>query len=283
MTERAPVRRIMILAVAVSATAVAQSGAQEPPTERYRDREDAVPTSIFGTYVRPGEFLVYPFFEYYRDGNFEYEPGELGSEGATEFRGRYRASEGLIFVAYGLTDRVAFELEAATIAASLEKSPLDTSSLPARIEESGLGDVETQLRWRWRKESDARPELFSYFETVFPTGGSRVLIGEPDWEFTFGTGVIRGLKWGTVTVRAAVTNSGGSFEAGEYAFEYLRRLSKRLRVFAAIEGSEDEVELISEAQVFLHPRVVLKLNNAFGVTSKATDWAPEIGVLFSFP
>jgi hypothetical protein len=25
---------------------------------------------------------------------------------------------------------------------------------------------------------------------------------------------------------------------------------------------------------------VLKLNNALGVTPKATDWAPEIGVMF---
>jgi hypothetical protein len=26
----------------------------------------------------------------------------------------------------------------------------------------------------------------------------------------------------------------------------------------------------------------LKVNNAFGVTSKATDWAPEIGIVFAF-
>ena len=87
---------------------------------------------------------------------------------------------------------------------------------------------------------------------------------------------------GTITVRAAIANVGGTFEPGEYAFEYLRRLSRSVRVFAAIEGSEDEVELIGEAQVFLTPKIALKLNNAFGVTSKATDWAPEIGVMFVF-
>jgi hypothetical protein len=43
------------------------------------------------------------------------------------------------------------------------------------------------------------------------------------------------------------------------------------RVFAGVEGSEDEVELIAEAQVFLTPTIVLKLNNAVGLTSKATD------------
>jgi hypothetical protein len=29
-------------------------------------------------------------------------------------------------------------------------------------------------------------------------------------------------------------------------------------------------------------RMTVTLNNAFGVTSKATDWAPEIGIVFSF-
>ena len=64
--------------------------------------------------------------------------------------------------------------------------------------------------------------------------------------------------------------------------EYLRRLSNRVRAFGSVEGSEDEVELITEAQVFLAPNVFLKLNNAFGITSKATDWAPEIGLMIAF-
>ena len=35
------------------------------------DRGTGVPTSMFGTYVRGGEWLVYPFVEHYRDNNFE--------------------------------------------------------------------------------------------------------------------------------------------------------------------------------------------------------------------
>ena len=73
------------------------------------------------------------------------------------------------------------------------------------------------------------------------------------------------------------------FEPGEFAVEYLKRLSDRFRVYAGIEGTQDEVELITEAQVFLTPNVFLKLNNAFGLTSKAPDWAPEIGVMFTVP
>jgi hypothetical protein len=155
--------------------------------------------------------------------------------------------------------------------------------MPARIEESGLGDVEGQLRWRWNGETERRPELFSYFETVFPLQKGKRLIGTQAWEFKLGTGVVRGFGWGTTTVRVAVEYDGedGSAALGEYAFEYLRRVSTRVRLFSAIEGSEDEVELIAEAQLFLRPDIVLKLNNAFGVTSKATDWAPEVGILLS--
>jgi hypothetical protein len=80
----------------------------------------------------------------------------------------------------------------------------------------------------------------------------------------------------------AVGYAEGAVEPGEYAVEYLRRVSRRLRVFAGVEGTQDEVELITEAQVFLTSKIVLKLNNAFGLSSKATDWAPEIGLMFSF-
>jgi hypothetical protein len=237
---------------------------------------------MFGTYLGRGQLLVYPFYEYYRDHDLEYEAGELGFEGTTELRGRYRAHEGLILVAYGLTENVAVEFEAAGISATLDKSPEDTSAMPAQLKQSGLGDVEAQVRWRWSKETDTRPEFFSYAETVFPFQKTKLLIGTPEWEFKFGTGMTRGLSWGTISLRAAVAYSDGAVEPGEYAVEYLKRISSRLRLFAAVEGDQDEVELIGEAQVFLTPRIVLKLNNAVGLTSKATDWAPEIGIAFRF-
>jgi hypothetical protein len=68
-----------------------------------------------------------------------------------------------------------------------------------------------------------------------------------------------------------VANVGGTFEPGEDALDYLRRVSPWFRVYAGIEGSEDEVE---EREV--------KINNAFGVTPKAPGWAPEIGVAVFF-
>ncbi|HEU4387952.1 MAG TPA: hypothetical protein VFV34_09165 [Blastocatellia bacterium] len=258
--------------------------AQDPPY--LRDRGTGVATGQFGTYIKRGEIIIYPFFEHDRGNSFEYKPEELGFAGDTDFRGRYRATEKLLFLAYGLTENLAIELETAWIHASLDKSPDDHSAVPARIEESGLGDVEAHLRWRWRNEDEHRPEFFSFAEVVFPHNKEKKLIGTPGWELGLGTGVTRGFKWGTLTLRGSVEYAGGSeskFDIGEYAIEYLKRVSPAWRFFVAIEGTQDEVSLITEAQWHLSRHIFVKLNNGFGLTSKAMDWAPEVGVVFTFP
>lgn len=260
-------------------------GAQEEDLPVYlRDRGTGIPTSMFGTYVRPGELLVYPFFEYYLDDDMEYSPSELGYELDEDFRGKFRGYEGLIFLGYGVTDWLAVEFEAAVMKAKLETSPDDPTDIPDKIEESGLGDVEGQFRLRWMKEQERRPELFSYFETVFPLQKEKKLIGTPDWEFKLGTGATKGFSWGTITLRVAAEYSmeESKVEAGEYAIEYLKRLSPAWRLYLGIEGSEDEVELIPELQWHLTNSIFMKLNSAFGITSKAEDWAPEVGIMFSF-
>jgi hypothetical protein len=274
----------IVLAVACGAAVRTPAlRAQEPPY--LRDRGEGVATSMFGTYVRRGELLVYPFVEFYADRNLEYKPSELGYGVDVDYRGRYRATEGLLFLSYGITDDLAVEFEAAVITAELRKSPGDTSAMPATVEASGLGDVEGQLRWRFRRETERRPEWFGYFETVFPTAGSNSLIGTSDWEWKLGLGVAKGFDWGTITFRlsAEYSRAEGKFEAGEYAVEYLRRLSRAFRVVALVEGVQlDEVALITEVQWHLHPRVFLKVNNGWGLTTNATDFAPEIGVMFRF-
>ena len=264
----------------------AHAAAQEQPlrpVDRSKDRGAGLPLSTLGSYINRGELIVYPFFEYYLNSDQEYKPSELGYGDSRDYRGRYRASEGLMFVAYGLTENVAVEFEAAMITAWQQKSLRDGSGLPARLKQSGLGDIEGQVRWRWKRETASRPEIFSYFEAVAPIQRAKLLIGTPDWELKFGTGVIRGLSWGTVTIRGALGNTGGVFEVGEYAVEYLRRLSKRVRILGALEGTQDEVGLITEVQAFLTPKIVLKLNNAFGLTSKSSELAPEVGLMIRFP
>lgn len=258
--------------------------AQELP-EYLRDRGAGTPTSMFGTYAEGGELLIYPFLELYLDNNAEYAPNEFGYGLDEDYRGKYRATEGLIFLGYGITSSLVLEIEAAIINASLETSADDPTKIPDKIEEAGLGDVQTQIDWCWLSETESRPACFSYFEVAYPLSKSRDLIGTSDWEFKGGTGLVRGFKWGTVTLRAAAEydRSEESFALGEIALEYLKRLSSTWRIYAGVEGTQDEWELITEVQLNLNRNVFVKFNNAFGITSKGTDWAPEVGVIFSIP
>jgi hypothetical protein len=249
------------------------------------DRGPGIPTSMFGTYVRKNEWLVYVFYEYTKNSDFEYAPEDIGLAGNQEFFGSLKEHEHLLFLSYGLSDRLAVELEGSfSTRATLERPAADTSGGPARLTESGLGDIEAQARWRWLGETERRPEWFSYFEVAFPLQKDKVLIGSQDWEYVLGIGLIKGHAWGTLTGRLSVLydRSEGSIESGEFAFEYLKRINRTWKLFAGVEGESDEVEVILEAQARLHPHVLLKLNSGFGVTSKAADFAPEVGVLFSW-
>jgi hypothetical protein len=85
------------------ARASSQTTSQTALPTYLKDRGTGVATSMFGTYIRKGEFIIYPFFEYYSDDDLEYNPDEFGGEGLEDYRGRYRAKEGLLFFGYGLT------------------------------------------------------------------------------------------------------------------------------------------------------------------------------------
>lgn len=249
-----------------------------------KDRGTGLATSMFGTYINGGELIVYPFYEYYHDKDAEYAPNELGGSSDIDYRGKFTAHETLLFLGYGISDKLAIELEAAYMSAKLIRASDDPEAPGRVVKESGLGDVESQLRWRWNKESERTPEIFSYFETVFPFQKDKQLIGTQDWEFKLGTGIMKGFKWGTMTLRLAGEYDAAEdlFEAGEYAIEYLKRVSPFFRFYVGVEGSQDEVELIADLQFHISGRVFIRVNNAFGVTSKATDYAPELGILFTF-
>jgi hypothetical protein len=265
-------------------TAGARADETAPPPY-LADRGEGIPTSQFGTYVEDHQLLVYAFYEYTKNNDAEYKPSELGFVGDEDFLGKQTENEALIFLSYGFTDRLAVEFEAALWASSeLQKSPVDPSAMPDRIEESGLGDVESQIRWIWSKETATRPMLYSFFEVVFPLQKDKLILGTQDWETALGFGVVRGFRWGTLNGRLAAKYDAedGQVEVGEYAIEYLRRTSPRWRWVATLEGEDDELSLIGEAQWTITPHATLKLNCGFGVTKKAEDVAPEIGVLFSF-
>jgi len=252
-----------------------------------RHRGTGIRTSMFGTYINRGELIVYPFYEYYRDNDLQYSPSEYGGVGDQDFKGRYRANEGLTFVGYGITDRLGIELEAALISATFEKDPTDATGTPARIEESGVGDVEGQITYRWIKESERRPEVFSFFEAVSPQNKSKALIGTSDWELKFGSGVSRGYAFGTLTVRAAAEYTSASstpWDLGEWAVEYLRRIPSGWGFYTSLEGqATDELSLVAEVQRRLGSHATFKVNSSIGLTPNATDLAPEVGIMFRLP
>jgi hypothetical protein len=249
------------------------------------DRGPGIATSMFGEYVAAGEFVVYPFYEFTQANEFEYKPSEMGFGVDQDFRGKWREHEANSFFAYGLTDRILLEFESAYFASvTLRKSPADPSTMPPVLKESGFGDTQAEIRYRVAHETFKRPELFSYLEVDFPFQRHRRILGTQGWEYKYGAGAIKGFSFGTLTLRVAgeSTQEDKRIALGEYALEYLKRFSPKFRFYTGVEGDQDEVEYIVEGQIWLARNVHLKLNTAFGVTSKAPDFAPEIGIMFRF-
>ena len=162
-----------LLLLAHAAYLAAAEPNDEPTPGFLRDRGSGVQTSLFGTYVREGELLIYPFYEYETNDAEEYHPSELGF------------------------------------------------------------------------------------------------------------GAIKGFSWGTLSARYSVAYEDGNLQGGEFALEYLKRLSPRWRMVVALEGEGEDLSLITEAQFFVTPRVFLKLNSGFGLSSKVPGFAPEVGLMMS--
>jgi len=255
-----------------------------------RDRGDAILTSIHGTYIREKEWIFYPFYEYTRTSKFEYSPTEIGvpaaAAGDREFFGKMVEREALIFLAYGLSENLAIEFESALYSsARFTKAPDDNTGTPDTLRESGLGDTEVNLRWRYRKETATQHELLFFFKTVFPFQKSKKLLGTQHWEFEPGVVWTKGHSFGTLSYKLSAAWDSGErkVELSEWSIDYLKRLNPKWRLFLSLEGDElDEVVAIGELQYKISKNVELKLNSGFGLTKKAPDFAPEIGLLFRF-
>lgn len=269
---------LLTAAVAGFATVSAQSS-----------RQAGVLTSMWGTYVARGQLLIFPFYSASVDHNFEYQPLRLGYGLAEDFEARFRQSSAQLFLAYGVSDRLALELETGVTRAVFHKSAADTSATPARIEESGLADVEGQIRWRTVPESGRRPEIFTFLEITAPVARNKVLIGDRVWDLRPGVGVIRAFSWGTLVSRVTVeyNHDDRLWDLGEFSIEYLKRLSPAWHVNAAFEGGEtgamDEWTLVTGAQWQVRPGWIVRFDQAVGLFPKATDWEPQVGVMLTLP
>ena len=264
----------------------------EPPAMSFQDlppwlydRGDGVHNSMFGTYTRKNELQVYLFYEYTVNRDEEYKPEEIGFVGTQDFRAKRVDHEFLIFLAYGITEDLMVEFESAVwTKATQHKASGDTSAMPSTLSEHGLGDTEGQIRWRFVHESQGVPEVLAFFEYVLPLQKERRLIGTQDWELELGFQITKGFSFGTFTAKIsyAYDRAESKAELGEYALEYTKRLSDQWRIVLCVEGTQDEVEGIAEIQWMPTKNIMFKFNMAVGLTSKAADLAPELGILISF-
>ena len=277
--------RLGFVSLTVSLAAPLAVKAADPLPSYLRDRGDGIPTSLLGTYIREKEFLFYPFYEYTRKTKFEYKPSDLGFTGDKDFLGKKTEREFLLFMAYAFNDSLAIEFESALHnRLEFRKAPNDTSNTPDRIRESGVGDTETNIRWRVSKETDTRPEITTYFKTVYPLQRDKKLLGTQHLELSPGVVVTKGFSFGTLAFRAAANYDTGERKTkfGEYAVDYIKQLSPNWRLALSVEGVEDELQAIGELQYRFSKNATLKLNYGYGISSKAQGIAPEIGVMFRF-
>jgi hypothetical protein len=274
----------LITIISVPLLSVKSSLGQNPDKrdfDFFRDRGVGIPTSLFGTYVEKHDVILYPFYEYYVEKENEYNPLDLGFNADQTVEGRFSAHEELIYAAYGISNWLMIEAEGSIIQATQKKSEEDTSDMTSSFMESGIENIEGQLRWRYWKENQNTPELYSYFLTVIPTQGTHKMIGTDGYEFKFGTGLIKGFSIGTISLNTSVqyNTEANEYEFGGVTIEYLKRINKWFRVYVGAEGIPDATELITEVQIFPKPWMFIRLNNAIGLSPAATDIAPEVGLL----
>jgi hypothetical protein len=282
---------LLVLLLVTAAGVLPRTGrAQSTPEPGYlRDRGPGVASSLAGIYIRKGELLVHPFFEYVRDDNREYQPQEFGVGPDVDFRGRARRRAGQLFLGYGVTDWLALEVEGAYLRETLSRSARDTFPTPSKIDESGITDLEAQIRVRPLRETARRPEVYAFLEITARAQENKLLIGDPDWDFRPGLGLTRGFSWGTLTARVTgeYNRAGKNLDFGEVALGYLKRLHPAWRVYLGVEGGEggamDEWELIPGVQWSPLPTLLVRVESPLGLSSKAADWSPQFGFVFALP
>ena len=273
-------KRVLALCAAACVSSTAVLAAQG-------DRGTGIRTSMVETYVEPHQLLIYPFAAYSWDHNYEYQPTMFGFGRDQDFRGHYRTTEAAFFLAYGVSDWLALELEGSQITATFEKAPADTFGTPARIRETGVADIAGQLRLRLGHERGRRPEFFASVEVLPPMHAGRVLIGDAQWNVKSEIGAVRAYRWGTMTFRTTIEYNRGDthWDLGETSLEYLRQLSPAWRILLGIEGGEggapDDWVLVTAGRWRIARGLDFKFANGLGIFSKSNDWESQIGLLLT--
>jgi len=249
-----------------------------------------VRSSMFETYVRPHQWLMFPHFAYTTDHNIDYTPADFGYGADTSaLQGRFRSTEAQLLIAYGLTDWLALEAEGSHITATFDKSSRDTSAAPARIHESGFADWAVQARMRLARQHGRWPQVFAAFELLPPTQRGKKLIGDLHWNLKGEIGLAREYGWGAMSARTTIEYNRGDhhWDLGETSLEYMRQVSSAGRLLFAIEGGEggalDEWVFVSAGRWRIGDGLFIKFANSFGLQGKSTDWETQLGMMVALP
>jgi len=262
--------------------------AEEKLPDFLKDRGTGVTTSMFGHFIQKGELVVYPFIEYFYDSNYEYQPLDFGYDVEEDYLAKYSGSSEQLFLGYGFHRNIALELGISYQKISFEKPADDNSDLPAKIEEKGFGDIESQLRFRLLEETKRSPEVFSFLNLTVPTQKDKILLHDKHWDIKLGLGFMKGFPIGTFSLHTDLeyNHVDSHFDVGETSLRYLRRLADKWRMMLGIEGGEtgaiDEWELISTIHYQLSELITIKADNSYGISPKAIDFTTAFGIMCTF-
>ena len=286
---KSKITSVLCILLLVTSSGFAQTGSSDTSglPVYLRDRGTGMWTSLFGTYIRKHELLIYPFFEYSYQHDAEYTPSDLGFNGDQTYRSKYKQGEYLIYLNYAVTDWLSIEFESGVYTAtSIVKAPADTSNVPPIYKETGFGDTQFELNLRLLKESSHIPEITFYQEFDLPLQKNKHITGKQELESKSGIGLAKGFSFGTFTTRLALlwTPAAHTVEIGEYSLEYYKKISPVVRIYTGFEGTNlGELEYFDEVQIHFGKRKdsFLRLNNGIGLTNQTLDVLPEIGILIS--
>jgi len=248
-----------------------------------------VPTSLSDVYVTRHELDVVPFFAYLDNRGFQYSPDELGVPGGETYEAKLRIEQGVLFLAYGVSDSVSVGLTVAGGGATFHKASNDPTAVPATIDESGLTEIQPEVTWRFVTETAKRPELFAFMTVGLPHSRGKYLVGSDGWLVKPGLGVSRRLSWATLVARFGFeydSSSASPLDFGAWIVEAQRRLSPEWWASAGFEGvtggpyNLDEVYLAGEVLWEPKPDLGIRFRPRLGLTKYTRGWGFEIGVVF---
>jgi hypothetical protein len=245
-----------------------------------------------GIWVRRGEWVGAVSLARLENTGYQYSASELGAvvQPDPDYLGELEFSGGDLYLGYGLTESLALGFQASSGRATFRTAADDVSPLPAEIRETGLGELRTELTWRFLEERGRRPELFLFAAVAVPHDSDKVLLGTPDWRLLPGIGLFRAFSWGTLAARGALEYDAGSeseADFGEWSLEAQRRTSRAWWVSAGVGGqigganNLDEAWLLADLVWRPTPRLAVRFHNRVGVTDQSSGWSPAVGIVVS--